>query len=262
MELGIRGKVALVTASSKGIGFGIAKALGIEGAKVIISSSNSDNLKVAKESLEKEGIDVESFVCDLSKPSEVDKLSDFVLGKFGGVDIFVFNTGGPKPGDFFDVGLEDWYNAFELVLMSAVRLTKAFLPGMIEKKWGRVVYMTSVSVKEPIDGLILSNVFRSGVNALSKSLSRTIKVDNVTFNVVCTGNIYTERAIKLIERKSKITGVSFEEFKKEFEKSIPLGRYGSVEEIANFVAFLCSEKASYINGTSVQVDGGFIRGVL
>jgi 3-oxoacyl-[acyl-carrier protein] reductase len=122
--------------------------------------------------------------------------------------------------------------------------------------------MTSVSVKEPIDGLILSNVFRSGVNALSKSLSRTIKVDNVTFNVVCTGNIYTERAIKLIERKSKITGVSFEEFKKEFEKSIPLGRYGSVEEIANFVAFLCSEKASYINGTSVQVDGGFIRGVL
>jgi 3-oxoacyl-[acyl-carrier protein] reductase len=262
MDLGIKGKVVLVTASSKGIGFGIAKSLGIEGAKVIISSSNEENLEIAKESLEKEGIEVDSFVCDLSKPNDVDSLSNFVLKKFSGVDIFVFNTGGPKPGDFFDVSLEDWYNAFELVLMSAVRLTNAFLPGMIKKKWGRVVYMTSMSVKEPIDGLILSNVFRSGVSALSKSLSRTIKVDNVTFNVVCTGNIYTERAIKLIERKSKIEGVSFEEFKKEFEKSIPLGRYGSVEEIANFVTFLCSEKASYINGTSIQVDGGFIKGIL
>jgi len=262
MDLGIKGKVVLVTASSKGIGFGIAKSLGIEGAKVIISSSNEENLEIAKESLEKEGIEVDSFVCDLSKPNDVDNLSNFVLKKFSGVDIFVFNTGGPKPGDFFDVSLEDWYNAFELVLMSAVRLTSAFLPGMIKKKWGRVVYMTSMSVKEPIDGLILSNVFRSGVSALSKSLSRTIKVDNVTFNVVCTGNIYTERAIKLIERKSKIEGVSFEEFKKEFEKSIPLGRYGSVEEIANFVTFLCSEKASYINGTSIQVDGGFIKGIL
>jgi len=262
MDLGIKGKVVLVTASSKGIGFGIAKSLGIEGAKVIISSSNEENLEIAKESLEKEGIEVDSFVCDLSKPNDVDNLSNFVLKKFSGVDIFVFNTGGPKPGDFFEVSLEDWYNAFELVLMSAVRLTSAFLPGMIKKKWGRVVYMTSMSVKEPIDGLILSNVFRSGVSALSKSLSRTIKVDNVTFNVVCTGNIYTERAIKLIERKSKIAGVSFEEFKKEFEKSIPLGRYGSVEEIANFVTFLCSEKASYINGTSIQVDGGFIKGIL
>jgi len=262
MDLGIKGKVVLVTASSKGIGFGIAKSLGIEGAKVIISSSNEENLEIAKESLEKEGIEVDSFVCDLSKPNDVDNLSNFVLKKFSGVDIFVFNTGGPKPGDFFDVSLEDWYNAFELVLMSAVRLTNAFLPSMIKKKWGRVVYMTSMSVKEPIDGLILSNVFRSGVSALSKSLSRTIKVDNVTFNVVCTGNIYTERAIKLIERKSKIEGVSFEEFKKEFEKSIPLGRYGSVEEIANFVTFLCSEKASYINGTSIQVDGGFIKGIL
>ena len=262
MDLGIKGKVVLVTASSKGIGFGIAKSLGIEGAKVIISSSNEENLEIAKESLEKEDIEVDSFVCDLSKPNDVDNLSNFVLKKFSGVDIFVFNTGGPKPGDFFDVSLEDWYNAFELVLMSAVRLTNAFLPSMIKKKWGRVVYMTSMSVKEPIDGLILSNVFRSGVSALSKSLSRTIKVDNVTFNVVCTGNIYTERAIKLIERKSKIEGVSFEEFKKEFEKSIPLGRYGSVEEIANFVTFLCSEKASYINGTSIQVDGGFIKGIL
>ncbi len=262
MDLGIRGKIALVTASSKGIGFGIAKALGLEGARVIISSSNGENLKTAKELLESEGIEVDSFVCDLSDSSDVDKLCNFVMEKFGSVDIFVFNTGGPKPGDFFDVSLEDWYTAFELVLMSAVRLTKAFLPSMIEKKWGRIVYMTSVSVKEPIDGLILSNVFRAGVNALSKSLSRTIRVDNVTFNVVCTGNIYTERAIKLIERKSQISGVSFEEFKRKFEESIPLGRYGSVEEIANFVAFLCSERASYINGASIQVDGGFIRGVL
>lgn len=262
MELGIKGKVALVTASSKGIGRGIAYSLGKEGAKVIVSSSNPQNLDNTVNDFLKEGIDVVGYPCDLSKPEEVEKLSSWVLEKYGGVDILVFNTGGPKPGDFFDVDYNDWYNAFELVLMSAVRLTKAFLPKMIEKGWGRIVYMTSVSVKEPIDGLLLSNVFRAGVNALSKSLSRTVRKDNITFNVICTGNIYTERAIKLLENRSKKLGKSFEEVKKEMENSIPLGRYGSVEEIADFVVFLCSEKASYINGTSIQVDGGFIRGVL
>lgn len=262
MELGIKNKVALITASSKGIGKGIAYSLGKEGAKVIISSSNSKNLEEAKKDLELKGIEVDSIVCDLSKPQEVVKLSKQILDNYGGVDIFVFNTGGPKPGDFFDVNEEDWYNGFELVLMSAVRLTKAFLPKMLEKGWGRIVYMTSISVKEPIDGLLLSNVFRAGVNALSKSLSRTISKDNITFNVVCTGNIYTERAIKLLENRSRKFNKPFEEVKKEMENSIPLGRYGSVEEIADFVVFLCSERASYINGTSIQIDGGFIRGVL
>lgn len=262
MELGIKGKIALVTASSKGIGKGIAYSLGKEGAKVIISSSSQDNVNNTVDEFSKEGIQVVGYSCDLSKPEEVEKLGSWVLDNFGGVDILVFNTGGPKPGDFFDVDYEDWYYAFELVLMSAVRLTRIFLPRMIEKGWGRVIYMTSVSVKEPIDGLILSNVFRSGVNALSKSLSRTVRKDNITFNVVCTGNIYTERAMKLLENRSKKFGKSFEEVKKEMENSIPLGRYGSVEEIADFVVFLCSEKSSYINGVSIQVDGGFIRGVL
>ncbi|MCX8028498.1 MAG: SDR family oxidoreductase [Brevinematales bacterium] len=257
MELGIKGKKALVTASSKGIGKGIAKALGLEGAKVIISSSNKNNLIAAEREFRDIGIDVTSVVCDLSKSSDVENLYKSV----GEVDIFVFNTGGPKPGDFFDVSCEDWYYAFELILMSAVRLTRYFLPKMLDKGWGRIVYMTSMAVKEPIEGLMLSNVFRSGLNAFSKSLSRTIKKDNITFNVICTGNIYTDRAIKLIENRSKKQNKSFEEVKKEIESSIPLGRFGSVEEISEFVVFLCSEKASYINGASIQVDGGFIRGV-
>lgn len=261
MELGLKGKVALVTASSKGIGKGIAKSLGKEGAKVIISSSNPSNLENTKNELIKENIDVYSFVCDLSKPEEVEKLGDQIVNTFGGVDIFISNTGGPKPGQIFDVDDEDWYKGFELVLMSAVRLTKKFLPIMIQKNWGRIVYMTSVSVKEPIDELLLSNVFRAGINSFSKSLSRTIKSKNITFNVVCTGNIYTERAMKLLELRSKNLNKTLEEIKKEMEESIPLGRYGSVEEIADFVTFLCSERASYINGASIQVDGGFIRGV-
>ncbi|MFN4245682.1 MAG: SDR family oxidoreductase [Brevinematia bacterium] len=262
MNLGLSGKIALVTASSKGIGKEIATSLGKEGAKVIISSSNSLNLETTRKELASSGIDVYAIVCDLSKPEEVNKLSDEIIGKFGGVDIFVFNTGGPKPGDLFDLNEEDWYKGFELVLMSAVRLTKAFLPKMIEKGWGRIVYMTSMSVKEPIDGLLLSNVFRSGLNAFSKSLSRVIRKDNITFNVICTGNIITERAIKLIENRSIKLNKSFDDVKKEIEMSIPLGRYGTTEEIADFVTFLCSERSSYINGTSIQVDGGFIRGIL
>ena len=262
MDLGLKDKIALITASSKGIGKEIAISLGKEGAEVIISSSNSKNLEEAEKELLEKGIKVHSIVCDLSKPDEVNKLSREVTDKFGGVDIFVFNTGGPKPGDLFDLDEEDWYKGFELILMSAVRLTKSFLPRMIDKGWGRIVYMTSMSVKEPIDGLLLSNVFRAGLNAFSKSISRVTKKDNVTFNVVCTGNILTERAIKLIENKSKKLNKSYEEIKKEIESSIPLGRYGTVQEISNFVTFLCSEKASYINGTSIQVDGGFIKGIL
>lgn len=262
MDLGIRGKTALVTASSRGIGKGVAHLLGEEGARVIISSSNPENLESARSEISRCGIEVSAIPCDLSKPDSVRNLCGEVIERFGGVDILVINTGGPKPGDFFDVDEDDWYDGFELVLMSAVRLTKEFLPRMIEKGWGRIVYLTSMAVKEPIEGLLLSNVFRAGVNALSKSLSRTVRRDNVTFNVVCTGNIYTERAVKLLENRSKRTGKTFDEVKREVEDSIPLGRYGSVEEIANFVVFLCSERASYINGASIQVDGGFIKGVL
>ncbi|MEN2998283.1 MAG: SDR family oxidoreductase [Brevinematia bacterium] len=262
MELGIRSKVALVTASSKGIGKGVAISLGREGAKVIISSSNAQNLENTKKELAEEGIEVYAIPCDLSKKSDIERLGKEISEKFNGVDIFVFNTGGPKAGDFFDITEEDWYYGFELVLMSAVRLTRYFLPKMLEKGWGRIVYLTSMAVKEPLDGLLLSNVFRTGVNALSKSLSRTIRKDNVTFNVICTGNIYTERAIRLLEIKSSRSGKTFEEAKTEVESSIPLGRYGKVEEIANFVTFLCSEKASYINGACIQVDGGFIKGIL
>lgn len=261
MDLGIRGKTALVTASSKGIGKAIANALASEGARVIISSSNLDNIRSTENELKQKGLDIYSYVCDLSKADDVVKFADNVLKDFGKIDILVFNTGGPRPGYFFDLEESDWYNAFELVLMSAVRLTKKFLPKMIENGWGRIVYLTSVAVKEPIDELLLSNVFRSGVNALSKSLSRTIRKDNVTFNVIYTGNIQTERATRLLEYISKRTGKPFEEVKKNIELSIPLGRYGSVEEIANFVAFLCSEKASYINGASIQVDGGFLKSI-
>ncbi len=261
MDLGLKGKIALVTASSKGIGKAIALSLAKEGAKVIISSSNQENLRFAQEELSKQGLDLDAIKCDLSIPSDVEDLSREILGRYGGVDIFVFNTGGPKPGNFFDISFEDWYKGFELVLMSAVRLTRNFLPKMIEKKWGRLVYMTSMSVKEPLDLLLLSNVFRCGLNSFSKSLSRTIRIDNITFNVVCTGNIMTERARKLLELKSKVYSIPLQEIERQAKEEIPLGRYGTVEEIANFVAFLCSEKASYINGTSIQVDGGYVRGV-
>lgn len=260
---GLEGKVAIVTASSKGMGKAIAQKLAQEGCNVTIASRSRENLIKAFEDISKvakgEVIWVEA---DLRKEEDIRKIVEETVKKWGTVDILVSNTGGPKPGGMLEVKGEDWKEAIDLVLMSAIRLTYGVVEYMIRKNWGRIVYITSMSVKEPIDGLILSNVTRAGVNAFAKTISRELAKYNILVNVICPGNIYTDRAIQLIKNISETTGKNFEDVKKEIEKGIPLGRYGDPMEIANVVAFLVSEEASYLTGSTIQVDGGLIKCII
>jgi len=263
MDLGIEGKIALVTGSSQGMGKAIAQELSREGARVILSSRSSTRLEEAQKEIEKEtGGKCLFFPCDLSNREDIKNLVNYVTREMQGVDILVINSGGPPPGNIFSISEEDWYKSFDLLLMSAIRLTKAFLPYMEAKNWGRITYLTSTSIKEPIENLLLSNVLRSGVSALSKSLSRDYAHRNVLFNVVCPGSIATRRTIQLLEDRAARSGQPLEILRQEAEQAIPMKRYGNPEEVASLVVFLCSNQATYLTGTAIQVDGGAIRFVL
>jgi len=174
----------------------------------------------------------------------------------------VTNTGGPPPGNFKDVGEADWMKAVQLTLMSAVRLTRAVIPGMRKQKWGRIIHMTSVSVKQPIDGLLLSNVLRPGIVGLTKALSQELAKDNILVNAVCPGYYMTDRVKELLQKKAKKSKTSIDDVTAEIVSQIPLSRMGNPEELANLVVFLASERASYITGSIIQADGGFVKGLM
>jgi len=262
MELGLKGKVALVTASSKGIGLGTAKVLAGEGMKVAISSRDAANLKKASDQIAAStGADVLTVPADLTVREDLERLVDTTTKKLGGVDVLVYNAGPPKPGTFGELTYADWEEATKLLLLSAVTLTQAVVPHMKSKKWGRLVYITSLTLKQPIGNLVLSNTVRLGIAGLSKSLSRELAPYGITSNGVVQGYIRTDRTLHLAEEKASKAGVSVDEAFKEMAKSIPLGRYGEPEEVGYLVAFIASEKGAYLNGAMLTIDGGLISSV-
>ena len=263
MELGLKDKVALVPASSKGIGLGVAKVLAAEGCKVIISSRNQESISKARDEIVEEtgNKNVFSVKSDLTVKTDVDLLVDHATSKFRSIDILAYNTGPPKPGTFADLNDADWEQGIRLLLMSAVWLTKRVIPGMVRKKWGRLIYITSSTLRQPVPNLVLSNTVRLSLAGLSKSLANEYAPKGITSNGIMQGHILTDRQREVAQDASSRTGKSIDEAMHQMLQDVSTGRYGLAEEVGYLVAFLASEKASYINGTMLAIDGGLIRSV-
>lgn len=263
MELGIRGKVALVAAASKGLGRAVARGLAMEGAKVAICSRDAHAVEEAAAAIAQEtGAEIWPRRADVSDPEQARGFVQEAAARFGALHILVNNAGGPPSATFLELSDEQWGEAFRINLMSAVTLTREAVPHMRRGRWGRVINMTSVAVKQPLDGLVLSNAVRAGVIGLAKTLANELAADNITVNNVCPGYILTDRVQELAKTIAANRGVSEGEVIRGWEGSIPLRRLGRPEEFADLVVFLASERASYITGASIQIDGGFYRGLM
>jgi 3-oxoacyl-[acyl-carrier protein] reductase len=251
-----------VTAASKGIGLGTARVLAREGMRVVISSRSPANLEKARESLVREtGAEVLAVPADMTARDDLLRLVDEASKRFGGVDVLVYNAGPPKPGTFAELTYADWEEATKLLLLSAVTLTQAVVPHMTARKWGRLIYITSLTLKQPVANLVLSNTVRLGIAGLSKSLSRELAPHGITSNGVIQGYVRTDRTLHLVEDRAAKTGTTVDEAYKEMAKAIPLGRYGEPEEVGSLVAFIASDKGAYLNGAMLTVDGGYISSV-
>jgi 3-oxoacyl-[acyl-carrier protein] reductase len=264
MNLGLENKVALVLASSKGLGFACAKGLYEEGANVVICSRSEQNLKNAKLIIEmidsKRKNKVFPIVADLLYEDQIKNLVENTINEFGKIDILVHNAGGPPSGSVEKITKEEWKNSVNLNLLSFVRITDLVTPIMKRQNSGRIIAITSVSVKQPLNNLVLSNTTRLGVVGFAKTLANEYGNHNILVNVVCPGPTLTDRMKELINQTVQDTRRSYEEIEKTWIDPIPLGRLGKPEELANLVIFLASERASYITGTVIQVDGGFVKG--
>jgi 3-oxoacyl-[acyl-carrier protein] reductase len=263
MDLGLRGKSAIVAAASKGLGFAVARELAQEGAEVAICARNAADLESAASRIrEQTGRSVFSVPADVTDRAAVQRIVGQVAQRFGRVDICVTNAGGPPSKKFLDISMEEWQAAVTLNLMSTVYLAREVLPLMMNNHWGRLITITSVSVKQPIDGLLLSNSVRAAVVGLAKTLANEFGPHGITVNNVCPGYTLTERLGELADSMAKNSGGSRDAILNNWAAQIPIGRVATPEEFAALVVFLASERASSINGTSIAVDGGWVKGLL
>ena len=263
MDLGLRDKVALVAAASKGLGRAVAEELATDGARVVICARGRDDLMATRDAIARlANGDVRAVVADLSTMPGIEAAAKEALDAHGRVDILVNNAGGPPSGPFEQHAWSEWEKAVHLNLRSAVELTRLVLPGMRQRKWGRVINVTSIAVKQPVDGLILSNSIRAAVTGWARTLANEVARDGITVNNVVPGFTRTERLDELYEANAKRQGVPVAEIRRRTEDQIPMHRMGEPREFAAMVAFLASERASYITAQSFPVDGGWIRSLL
>ncbi|QSX34228.1 SDR family oxidoreductase [Shewanella avicenniae] len=262
MDLQLKGKTVMVAAASKGMGYAIALACAQEGARVSMASRDKQAIDAAAATIRAAtGAEVHAYQFDAANADSIAQWVTATEQDLGAISGLVVNAGGPPAGDFLDFSDADWQSAFELTLMSAVRLIRAVLPSMQSLGAGSVLTITSSSVKEPIDILLLSNVMRSGVTALMKSLSQAYAGDNIRFNNLLPGLIDTDRLKTLNQKRAEALAISAEQVRQQQEAELPMGRYGTPAEFANAAVFLLSNAASYITGSTLAVDGGKIKTV-
>lgn len=261
MNLDLKNKVAIIGGSSKGIGKGCAISLAKEGANIVLCARNESTVKTTCKEIENLGVKVLGLNVDMSSKSDNEFIVEKTMKKFGKIDVLINNSGGPQPGTFFNFGEEDWDKAHNDVLKYTMRMIHLVTPYMKKNNWGRIINITSLSVKEPSPSLVLSNIYRAGIIALSKSISKELIKENITINNVCPGAFKTDRAIQLIKKAAIEANMSFEEMEKMKALNYPLGRFQNIDEIGDLVTFLSSENAKGVTGTSLQIDGGISNGL-
>ena len=263
MNLGLTNKVAMVAGASRGLGYAVARSLAAEGAKMSIAARDEAALAVAARTIEEEtGTPVLAVATDVASAPAIEQWFQKSVERFGGIDLLFTNSGGPPPGATLSFDDANWQKAFELLLMSAVRMIRLTVPSMAARGGGSIVLPTSSSVKEPIQNLALSNILRASVAALSKTLADELVGQKIRVNHLIPGSIETNRVREFDEANSKTFGISIEEQKKKWLQTIPMARYGDPREFANAAVFLFSDAASYITGATLQADGGRMRSVL
>lgn len=257
MDLGLKGKRAIVMAASRGLGYACAAGLAREGCHLVICSRDEKRVEAAADTIRREtGAKVKALVADVSSAGEAARLVQAAVSEYGGLEIVVHNAGGPPAGETLAMSEEQWQKAFEQNLLSFTRIVGAAAPEMEKARYGRVLTIASSSIKQPIPNLALSNAIRAGVWGTAKTLSRELAPKGILVNVIAPGRIDTERIAELDQANAQKAGKSIEDVRKASLASIPLGRLGRPEEFANLVVFLSSQAASYITGQAITVDGG------
>jgi len=262
MNTGLKDRVAIIAASSQGIGRATAEALAAEGCRVAMCARNEQNLQTAAESIRKQsGSEVFAQVVDVADAEAVHRFVDAVVAKFGGVDICVTNAGGPPSKGFLAASIEEWQKAVDLNFLSTVYFAREVIPHMQRKRWGRLITITSVSTKQPVPDLVLSNAVRAAVVGLVKSLANEFGKDGILVNNVGPGYTATDRLKELAKARSAASGKSEKEIAEGWTSSIPLGRLAEPREVADAIVWLASDRASYITGQTILVDGGIYKGL-
>ena len=263
MDLGLKGKIALVAAASKGLGRAVADELAAEGATLVLCARGDEALQTTCAAIAAaHGVPVLGIAADVANPADVARVVQAAQERFGRIDVLVTNAGGPPAGTFDTLSAEQWDAATRLLLTSVVELTRAVLPGMKARGWGRILNVTSISVKQPVANLMLSNSLRAAVTGMARTLATEMAPFGITVNNILPGYTRTERVVGLAKATAARDGISAEAATARWEAEIPMRRLGEPREFAALAAFLCSERASYITGTSVPVDGGWIRSLL
>ena len=260
MDLGLKNKVALVAAASRGLGRAVAEELAAEGASLVLCARDQRTLtETAAAIAESCNAHVLAIPADVTNAGNIKRVVDGGVERFGRIDILVTNAGGPPAGRFEQLTHEQWEEAIRLTLLSAIELTRQVLPGMRERRWGRILNITSIAVKQPVENLLLSNSLRAGLTGFARTLANEVAAEGITVNNILPGYTRTERLDELAQMMADKQGISADQFRGRWEKEIPMGRLGEPREFAATAAFLVSERASYITGTSIQVDGGWIK---